>query len=207
MNKQDLIQFDDDIKDLFLQKKVKAPIHLSGNNEDQLIEIFREVKPSDWCLSTHRSHYHALLKGVPPELVKAEILAGRSMHLNFKEYNFLTSAIVGGICPIAVGIAMGIKRRGEDRKVWCFIGDCAAEMGIYEESKKYAKNFDLPICFVIEDNEFSSNSPTREIWGIKGDPPQEGEILILDEWGSGKALYYFYHRVWPHTGCGVWVKF
>jgi len=207
MNKQDLIQFEEEVKDLFLQRRIRVPIHLSSNNEDQLIEIFKEVKSTDWVLSTHRSHYHALLKGIPPELVKAEILAGRSMHLNFKEYNFLTSAIVGGICPIAVGIAMGIKRRGEERKVWAFIGDCAAEMGIYEECKKYTKNFDLPICFVIEDNDMSSNSPTRQIWGIKNSPPPEGKILTLDEWGSGKVLYYFYHRTTEHVGVGTWVTF
>ncbi|RLC72911.1 MAG: hypothetical protein DRI26_01990 [Chloroflexi bacterium] len=207
VNKQGLIQFEEEIKELFLQRRIRAPVHLSGGNEDQLIEIFKEIKPEDWVLSTHRSHYHALLKGVPPELVKAEILAGRSMHLNFREYNFLTSAIVGGICPIAVGLAMGIKRRGENRKVWCFTGDCAAEMGIFEESRKYAKNFDLAVCFCIEDNDYSSNSPTRLIWGIKNDPPPEGKILTLDEWRSGKVLYYFYRRRWPHTGVGTWVQF
>jgi len=207
VNKQDLIRFEEEITELFLQKKIRAPVHLSRGNEEQLIEIFKEIRPEDWALSTHRSHYHALLKGIPPELVKAEILAGRSMHLNFKEYNFLTSAIVGGICPIAVGIAMGIKRRGENRKVWCFIGDCAAEMGIYEESKKFCKNFNLPVCFVVENNGYSSNSLTREIWGIKDDPPKEGEILTLDEWSGGKVLYYFYRRRWPHTGVGTWVKF
>lgn len=204
-----LIEFEKEIASYFERGLIRAPIHLSGGNEQQLINLFTEntIDKNSWCLSTHRSHYHALLKGISPELVKSEILAGRSMHLNFKEYNFLTSAIVGGICPIAVGIATGIKLRGEDRKIWCFMGDAAAEMGIFHETKKYAKNFNLPVCFCIEDNLFSSNSPTREIWGIKDNYPPEGEILTLDEWERGKVLYYFYQRTWPHTGCGVWVKF
>lgn len=204
-----LINFEEEIASYFKKGLIRAPIHLSGGNEQQLIDLFAEnnIDEDTWCLCTHRSHFHALLKGIRPELVKAEILAGRSMHLNFREYNFLTSAIVGGICPIAVGIATGIKMRGEDRRVWCFVGDAGAEMGIFHESKKYSKNFNLPVYFCVEDNLFSSNSPTKEIWGIKDDRPPEGKILTLAEWEKGKVLYYCYSRIWPHTGCGVWVKF
>lgn len=205
LSKQDLIDFEEEIKELFLAKKIRTPVHLSRGNEEQLIEIFKEVKQTDWVCSTHRNHLHALLKGVPPELVKAEILAGRSMHLAFNEYNFLASAIIGGIAPIAVGIAMGIKMRGEGKKVWCFLGDMAAEMGVVHESIKYAKNFDLPACFVIEDNKYSTDTPTAEVWGIK-DEPQKG-ILELEKWGRGKVLRYSYNRFFPHVGVGTFIHF
>ena len=109
--------------------------------------------------STHRSHYHALLKGVPPELVKAEIMAGRSICLNFPEYNFYSSAIVGGNLPQAVGVAMSLKMVDRWRDydltdragVWCFCGDMAAKTGMFHECLEYSKKNRLSINFVIED--------------------------------------------------------
>ena len=64
INKKFLIQFEEEIKDLYERGKIKSPIHLSGNNEDQLIKIFRKIKKNDWVISTWRSHYHALLHGI-----------------------------------------------------------------------------------------------------------------------------------------------
>ena len=62
MNKNDLINFELEIKELYEKGKIRAPIHLSGNNENQLISIFKKIKKNDWVLSTWRNHYHALLK-------------------------------------------------------------------------------------------------------------------------------------------------
>lgn len=200
VSKQELIDFEEEIKDLFLAKKILSPIHLSRGNEEQLIEIFEQVKDEDWVLSTHRSHYHALLKGISPEWLRNEILENRSIHIYNKEHNFFSSAIVGGICPIAVGIAMGIKIKNESVHVWAFVGDMAAETGIFHECTKYAENFDLPITFVVENNEFSTDVPTKKVWGkTKANP---GKIN-----SSNKIVRYSYERVFPHVGCGKWVEF
>ena len=158
MTAEELISFEADIAALFEQAEIRAPVHLHGNNEAQLIEIFKRVKPTDWVFSTHRSHYHALLKGIPPDMVTAEILKGNSICLQFPEYHFFTSAIVGGIIPIALGVAMA----GET--CWVFIGDMAAETGIFHECVKYAKGHDLPIRFVVEDNGLSVDTPTEKVW-------------------------------------------
>ncbi|KKK99349.1 hypothetical protein LCGC14_2633650, partial [marine sediment metagenome] len=159
MTAEDLIAFERDILDWFERGEIRAPVHLHGGNEQQLIDIFREVQPDDWVFSTHRSHYHCLLKGVPPELVKAEILQGNSISLQFPEYHFYTSAIVGGILPIALGVAMGGQR------VWCFGGDMASHTGIFNECLRYAAGHDLPIRFVVESNGLSVETPTDKVWG------------------------------------------
>ncbi len=99
-----------------------------------------------------RSHYQCLLKGVPRQELKAEIMAGHSITLCFPRYRVLSSAIVGGIIPIAVGTALGIKRRGERARVHCFMGDMTAETGIAHEAIKYSTNHQLPIRFIVEDN-------------------------------------------------------
>ena len=109
LDKNDLINFEEEIKKIYESGKIKAPIHLSGNNEEQLIKIFKKIKKNDWVFSTWRNHYHALLKGIPREWLKKEIIAGRSMGINNIKHKFYSSAIVGGILPIALGTAQAIK--------------------------------------------------------------------------------------------------
>jgi pyruvate dehydrogenase E1 component alpha subunit len=193
ITKEELIKFEKELSELFLQKKIRVPIHLSGGNEEQLIRIFKYVKKDDWVLSTHRNHYHALLKGYDKEKLKQLILSGESMHIYSKEHKFLTSAIVGGILPIAIGLAMAIRRRNGKETIWVFVGDMGSEMGIFHECTKYADRNDLPIRFVIEDNGLSTDTPTEIAWGTKK--------------GNLKKLRYEYKRKWPHVGCGKWVSF
>ena len=149
MNKAELIAFEDEIRELFNAGKIAAPIHLASGNEDQLIDWFKRIKPNDWVFGTWRSHYHCLLKGVPPEKLKAKIVAGRSIGLCFPEHRILCSALVGGNAPLAVGMAMAIKRCGSDQQVYCFVGDMGATTGIFHECSNYTVGHQLPIKFII----------------------------------------------------------
>ena len=194
-DKAGLIQFERKMADHWEAGKVRGPIHLSGGNEDELIEIFKYIKKTDWVFSTWRSHYHALLKGIPSEWLEEEILAGRSITIVSKEHKFYSSAIVGAIIPIATGVALANKRDGKDDKVWCFIGDMAFETGGFYEMHKYAQRDDLPIRFIVEDNGVSTNTPTEETWnGIKREVPND-------------VIWYNYKKEWPHYGTGKWVIF
>lgn len=181
-----LIDFEARVKAAAERGEVKGPVHLSGGNEEQLLEVFRSVKEGDWCFSTWRNHYHALLHGLPEEYVWSEIIAGRSISLNSPYHRFYTSAIVGGCLPIAVGVAAGIKRQHLERHVWCFVGDMAASIGTFMDAQSYAMGHNLPITFVIEDNGYSTNTPTAETWG-------EGA-----NWNI--VHHYKYTRTGPHVG-------
>jgi TPP-dependent pyruvate/acetoin dehydrogenase alpha subunit len=192
--KEDLIGFERKIADHWEDGKIRGPIHLSGGNEDELIDIFKRIKKNDWVFSTWRSHYHALLKGISEEWLESEIVQGRSITLVNKDENFYSSAIVGGTIPIAVGAAMALKNNNIDSRVWCFVGDMAFETGGFMENYKYSKNFDLPITFVVEDNGVSTNTPTIETWGVKSEIPND-------------IVWYNYEKVWPHYGTGKWVIF
>ena len=189
-----LITFERKIADLWEAGKIRGTIHLSGGNEKELVEIFRKVKSEDWVFSTWRSHYHALLKGVDPSWLEKEILDGKSITIVNKEHKFYSSAIVGGIIPIALGVAMQLKADNSTDKVWCFIGDMAFETGIFYEMHKYATNYNLPIQFVVEDNGVSTNTPTFETWNSKKPVPDN-------------VIYYKYEKQWPHYGTGKWIMF
>ena len=73
LNSKDLIKFELKIKNIYEEGKIKAPIHLSGGNENQLIKIFKKIKRNDWVISNWRSHYHALLHGVPKKWLLKKI--------------------------------------------------------------------------------------------------------------------------------------
>jgi pyruvate dehydrogenase E1 component alpha subunit len=221
MTPEELIAFEDDIADCFNNKMIRAPIHLYFGNEKQMIEIFKEVQPDDWCICSWRSHYQCLLKGMSPEKVKADILDGRSIEMCNKEYKIFSSAIVGGNVPIALGIAMDIKRKGGSEKVWVFVGDMTSTLGAFREAVDYARNFDLPITFVIEDNFKSVCTNTREVWRYSSKPggypyfpwDDDDDFMTDEETGilkwDNKVLYYKYdlHQKWKHAGTGQRIVF
>ena len=92
---EELILFEREIGDLFNAGKIKAPIHLSSGNEKHIREIFEEIdNENDWVCCTWRNHYQALLKGVPSEVLKKNIIDGKSMVMNLPEYRFICSSIV-----------------------------------------------------------------------------------------------------------------
>ena len=193
-NTEELIQFENDIVQKWEDGKIRGPIHLSNGNEEQLIEVFKRISKNDWVFSTWRSHYHALLKGISPQWITDEILDGKSITLCKIDEKFYSSAIVGGTLSIALGVAMGIKEKGSDEKVWCFIGDMSFESGIFYEVHKYARNFDLPLHFIVEDNDVSTYTPTEATWNKKKDIPSD-------------VIHYKYKSKYPHYGSGKWVVF
>ena len=159
LTKDELIQFELDVKEVYETGEITAPIH--GMDRDILFEDIKD---------------------------------GRSMCINSMEPKFYTSSIVGGNIPIALGVAKALKMNNSGKRVWCFIGDMTFETGVFYESYKYAKNFDLPIQFVVEDNNMSTNTPTDETWGKKKEVPDD-------------VIYYSYDRAYPHHGTGNWVLF
>jgi pyruvate dehydrogenase E1 component alpha subunit len=194
-NKEELIHFENDIVENWENGRIRGPVHLSNGNEDELIEIFKRISNTDWVFSTWRSHYHALLKGISPKWVKNEIIKGKSITLCNIDERFYSSAIVGGTLSIALGVAKSIKLNNTNEKVWCFIGDMSFESGIFYEVHKYARSFDLPLYFVVEDNGVSTNTPTKVTWNnIKREIPYD-------------VIHYSYTSKFPHYGTGKWVVF
>jgi pyruvate dehydrogenase E1 component alpha subunit len=186
--KEELIAFEDRIGDLYMDNQLPFLFHLSGGNEEQLIDIFKDIKEGDYVISNHRNHYHALLHGIPPEELEQKIKDGRSMFVYDRERNFFLSAIIGGTPAIAAGVAWALKRKGSDQRVWCFVGDGTEDNGHLAEAVRYVDGFDLPCTFVIESNDRSCEATNEDRWGKTAHP----------EWNSPNVIRYQYTCTYPH---------
>lgn len=195
---KELKNFESNIAKNYNDALIKGPIHLSHGNEEQLIKIFQYIGKNDWVFSSWRNHYHALLHGVNPNLIKKFIFDGKSMSVSSKEPKFFSSSIVTGILPIALGVAKSNMIKKSKKTVWCFLGDMTAETGIFHEVYKYSKNFKLNMRFVVEDNLLSTNTPTHKTWN---------KSKYFDYKKYPDIIYYRYSNYYPHHGTGKWVLF
>ena len=191
-----LKDFEAIVAEHFKQGHIKCPIHLCGGNELQLIEIFQGIFSRDYVFSTHRNSYHYLLHTNDAEGLLAKILAGDSMHTCSPEHNFYSSSIVAGCVAIAAGVALALKMKESPAHVYCFIGDGATDEGWFQEAFKYASTMDLPIKYIIENNDRSVCTSTEQRWGRKMN-------FMLND----KVIVYDYKCEWPHCGMGKWVTF
>jgi TPP-dependent pyruvate/acetoin dehydrogenase alpha subunit len=192
---KELIDFESDIAKFWESANIPYPVHFSGGNEKQLINLFKDVDRGDYVLSTHRGHYHYLLSGGQPKNLQDMILRGDSMHLFDSRINFLTSSIVAGMPAIAAGISKALKENKKNNHVWCFIGDGAEEEGHFYEAVRYVDGQKLPCTFVIEDNDRSVETPKSERYN---------QSII--SWPTCVKRYN-YTPTYPHVGTGKFVNF
>jgi pyruvate dehydrogenase E1 component alpha subunit len=139
-------------------------LHLYPGEEAVAVGVLHAAESSDYVVSTYREHVHALVRGMPPERVMAELFGrrdgcsggmGGSMHLFDRERRFMGGyAIVGETFPIAIGIAYGIMLRKLPEAVICFFGEGAANQGTFHESLNMAALWRLPVLFVCENNRY-----------------------------------------------------
>ena len=194
LTKKNLIDFELKIANLWEKGLIPYPVHLTGGNEEKLIEIFNSINNEDYVFSTHRSHYHYLLANGSENKLEEMILRGDSMHVFDRDINFLTSAIVSGTPTIAAGVALGIKKLNKKNHVWCFVGDGAEDEGHFYEAVRYVDGHYLPCTFVLEDNNRSVETPKNERYG-------KSKI----NWPEC-VLRYEYESTVPHVGTGKFVK-
>jgi pyruvate dehydrogenase E1 component alpha subunit len=202
MTAQSLIEFELGIRELWEQGQLPSLVHLCGGNEQQLIEIFSEIKEGDWVFSTHRNHSHALLAGIDPDLLELKIKEGDSMFVYSRKHNFLCSAVLAGCCGIAAGVAWEMNSRQDwnaihpRNHVWCFIGDGGEEEGHFYEAAMFVEANDLPCTFIIEDNNRSVDTPREH---------RRGAAKGLEHLFKCVRRYH-YTPTYPHAGSGCSFK-
>jgi pyruvate dehydrogenase E1 component alpha subunit len=130
------------------------------------------LEPDDYIVSTHRGHGHAIAKGHDPGRMMAELFGretgycrgrGGSMHVASRSVrNLGANGIVAGGLGIADGAALAIKQRGGSEIVVAFCSDGSSANGMWHESLNLAAIWDLPVIFVLENNQYAVSTPIRD---------------------------------------------
>ncbi|MFC7537204.1 pyruvate dehydrogenase (acetyl-transferring) E1 component subunit alpha [Sphingomonas sp. GCM10030256] len=155
-------RFEEKCAELYTQEKIRGFLHLYIGEEAVAVGVMQAIGPQDAVVATYREHGHAIVRGVSPDRVMAEMYGkqegccrgrGGSMHLFDAATRFYGgNAIVGGGLPIAIGLALADRMQGRRHVTACFFGEGAAAEGEFHEALNLAALWQLPVLFVCENN-------------------------------------------------------
>lgn len=157
-------RFEQEVFEFYKRGLMPGLAHLYLGEEAVAVGTCAALRLDDYIGSTHRGHGHLLAKGADMDRMMAEILGkatgyskgkGGSMHIMAMDKGVLgANGIVGGGIPIATGAGYSCKYRNTDQIVVCFFGDGASNEGTFHESVNMAAAWDLPVLYVIENNQY-----------------------------------------------------
>jgi pyruvate dehydrogenase E1 component alpha subunit len=169
-------KFEEEVFSLFKQGKLHGTTHLCVGEEATGVGSVFALEPQDCILSTHRGHGQVLAKGVSAKDMMAEMLGkeagtnrgrGGSMHIAALSVNvFGVGGVIGASCPVACGVALSFKMRGEgDRIAAVFFGDGSANEGAVHEAMNLAAAWRLPLLFICTNNGYGMSTPLEKAVG------------------------------------------
>ncbi|MGH1413280.1 MAG: pyruvate dehydrogenase (acetyl-transferring) E1 component subunit alpha [Pelagimonas sp.] len=204
--------------------------HLYIGQEAVVVGLEAAAEDGDKRITSYRDHGHMLACGMEPGGVMAELTGrigglskgkGGSMHMFSKEKHFYGGhGIVGAQVPLGAGLSFADKYKGNGRVTFTYFGDGAANQGQVYETFNMAALWDLPVVFVIENNQYamgtaqqrSTSTPelyTRgEAFGIKGEIVDGMDVLAVKAAGekavkhcrAGKGPYILEIKTYRYRG-------
>ncbi|WP_299927517.1 pyruvate dehydrogenase (acetyl-transferring) E1 component subunit alpha [uncultured Pelagimonas sp.] len=204
--------------------------HLYIGQEAVVVGLEAAAEEGDKRITSYRDHGHMLACGMEPGGVMAELTGrigglskgkGGSMHMFSKEKHFYGGhGIVGAQVPLGAGLAFADKYKDNGRVTFTYFGDGAANQGQVYEAFNMAALWDLPVIFVIENNQYamgtaqkrSTSTPelyTRgEAFGIKGEVVDGMDVLAVKAAGekavkhcrAGKGPYILEIKTYRYRG-------
>lgn len=169
-------RFEEKAAEAYALGKIGGFCHLYIGQEAVAVGALAALRDDDYVLCSYREHGQALVRGVPPGAVMAELHGkatgcskgkGGSMHLFDAERRFFGGhGIVGSHIPLATGVAFAVKYRGGDQVCMCFFGEAAVNIGAFHEALNMASVWRLPIVFVCENNRYGMGTAFERVAAV-----------------------------------------
>ncbi|MBT8396153.1 MAG: pyruvate dehydrogenase (acetyl-transferring) E1 component subunit alpha [Gemmatimonadetes bacterium] len=170
-------RFEEKAEESYAIGKIGGFCHLHIGQEGSAAGSITPLRSDDYLVTAYREHTQALARGVDPSAVMAELYGkasgsssgkGGSMHIFAVDQAFMGGhGIVGGQVPLAAGMGWAIKYRGEDRVAMCFMGEAAVNQGAFHEALNMAAIWQLPVIFVVENNEYGMGTAFGRVSATK----------------------------------------
>ena len=197
-------EFEREAERQYTRGNIRGFLHVYTGEEAIAVGAISTLRPEDYVVTHYRDHGQALARGLSPNAIMAELFGkatgcsrgkGGSMHLFDASKNFMGGyAIVGGQLPIATGLALACRQKGEDRISLCFMGDGALNEGEFHESMNLAAVWNLPVIFFCENNLYGMGAPSAstlavhqqmyklaEAYGIPGYRVDGNDVLAVND--------------------------
>jgi len=210
-----LRRFEEKSAEEYTRGKIGGFMHLYIGQEAVGVGCITPLRVEDKVLASYREHGHALLKGMTPNEVMAELFGkitgcskgkGGSMHMWSNDLGMLGgNGIVAAQLPIATGIALAAQYEGRDEITMCFFGDGAVDEGAFHESLNLASLWKLPIIFVCENNQYSMGMAVEKAWAVDSLLPRAAAHNIPAEQVDGMDVVKVYEsaqRAIEHVRAG-----
>jgi pyruvate dehydrogenase E1 component subunit alpha len=156
--------------------KIGGFCHLYIGQEAISIGTQMALKEGDYVITAYRDHVQAMVAGMTPEAVMAELYGkaggvvkgkGGSMHMFSKEHNFFGGhGIVGGQIGVGTGMAFAQKYKGTDNVTLCFFGEAALNQGMFHESLNMAQLWKLPVIYICENNQYGMGTSQKRAMSL-----------------------------------------
>ncbi|XP_056641506.1 pyruvate dehydrogenase E1 component subunit alpha type II, mitochondrial-like [Diorhabda sublineata] len=166
-NMQTIRKMETTAANLYQQKQVRGFCHVYVGQEACAVGMHSIMRPQDTAITSYRCHGWAYISGESVENVLAELLGkvtgsargkGGSMHIYGSKF-YGGNGIVGAHVPVGTGIALAHKYNKKGAVSFTIFGDGAVDQGQIYESYNFAKLHELPVIFVIENNDYSMGTP------------------------------------------------
>ena len=169
-------RFEEKAAEAYALGKIGGFCHLYIGQEAVAVGGLSALREDDYAIGSYREHGQALVRGIPPGAVMAELFGkatgcskgkGGSMHLFDAGRRFMGGhAIVGGHIPLAAGIAFAVKYQGGDQVCLCFFGEAAVNIGAFHEALNMASVWKLPVIFLCENNRYGMGTAFERVAAV-----------------------------------------
>jgi pyruvate dehydrogenase E1 component alpha subunit len=169
-------RFEEKVAEAYALGKIGGFCHLYIGQEAVAVGSLSALREDDYAICSYREHGQALVRGIPPGAVMAELFGkatgcskgkGGSMHLFDAGRRFMGGhAIVGGHIPLAAGIAFGVKYQGGDQVCVCYFGEAAVNIGAFHEALNMASVWKLPVIFLCENNRYGMGTAFERVAAV-----------------------------------------
>ncbi|MGH7671553.1 MAG: pyruvate dehydrogenase (acetyl-transferring) E1 component subunit alpha [Gemmatimonadales bacterium] len=169
-------RFEEKAAEAYALGKIGGFCHLYIGQEAVAAGSLTALRDDDYVICSYREHGQALVRGISPGAVMAELFGkatgcskgkGGSMHLFDAGRHFLGGhGIVGGHIPLAAGLAFAIKYKGGDQVALCYFGEAAVNIGAFHETLNMASVWKLPVIFLCENNRYGMGTAFERVAAV-----------------------------------------
>jgi pyruvate dehydrogenase E1 component alpha subunit len=186
---------------LYRQGKIVGGVYVGRGQEAIAVGSCIDLRQDDVVCPSHRDMGAYLIRGMTLRTILAQYMARKTGATKGKDGNMHMGDLAKGLIafvsmlgdnvPVATGIGLSFKMRGQDRVALCFFGDGATSRGDWHEGVNMASVYKVPVVFICNNNQYAYSTPLErqmavenvadraEAYGLPGEIVDGNDIVAV----------------------------